>query len=417
MQVEFTHRVLDCGVELGVASMPNRRAVAAEMRMIGGCASDPADKLGLAHLVEETLDKGTETYDGRQLQDEFDRIGCSHSSWCGREAMGFTALSLPEHFERSVELHAEMLRRPTFPEDACQIAIELARQDLLTLEDEPQSLVDKLIARQAYGPILGRHVSGEKETLATITRSDFHDYWQRQYCAGRLLVSIAGPIDAQKAADTIERYCAGFGDSEVMDRTGGRVEFSAVQTHHHRDTEQEQIAVAIPGVAITENDCPTQRILIGVLSGGMSSRLFTEVREKQGLVYWVGAWPEYPRNAGMMFVGASTTPQRCAQTYETVMRELKRVGTDVTDEEIERALTGITVRSEIRNDMTRSVCSQLGDDLFHFRRPVPWEEKLAKLSAVTVDDVKRFCATYLRDNQLSVVTLGPAELGACTANA
>jgi predicted Zn-dependent peptidase len=146
----------------------------------------------------------------------------------------------------------------------------------------------------------------------------------------------------------------------------------------------------------------------------MSARLFTEVREKQGLVYWVGAWNDNPRGAGMIFLGASTTPQRCDKTYETLIRELKRVGEDVTEEEIQRALAGIEVRADIRADVTRSQCAEQADDLIHYGRPVPWEEKLAKLQAVTVDDVKQYAAKYLTEDKLSVVTLGPRGLEAST---
>jgi predicted Zn-dependent peptidase len=149
----------------------------------------------------------------------------------------------------------------------------------------------------------------------------------------------------------------------------------------------------------------------------MSARLFTEVREKQGLVYWVGAWTENPWKSGMVLVGAAAMLEHCAQVYDTLLRELERVGQDVTAEEVERALTGIAVRADIRAAITRVQCNEQADDLFHYGRPVPWEEKLARLQAVTADDVRDYCGRHMANGGMSVVFLGPHPLAADGAEA
>ena len=407
---ETMHKFLDCGAELAVCHMPDRRAQAIQIRMIAGFAHEPPDRLGVAHLTQQTADKGTNAYDGRALHDAFDAIGASHSSWCGREAAGFTALCLPEYTERTIELHAEMLRRPVFADEACDVAVELARQDLLVLEDDPQALADKLIARQAYGPVLGRHVGGEQDTLESMSADDIRRFFRENYSAQRMQVSVVGPVPPDRVAGWFEQYFEGFGAGEPAGREHLAVRFDATMTHHDKTTEQEQIVLALPGVAVADDAYPAQRILLGVLSGSMSSRLFTEVREKRGLVYWVSAWSEHPRGAGMIFVGASTTPQRCDETYQTILAELSRVGDDVSADEVERALTGIAVRADIRGDITRALCTQQADDLTHRGRPVPWSEKLAQLEAVTVADVRGFCKAHLLMDQVSTVTLGPGAL-------
>jgi predicted Zn-dependent peptidase len=414
------HTHLDCGIELAVLTLPDRRAVATEIRVLAGTADEPEDKLGVAHLVEQTLDKGTRQFEGRALGDAFDEIGASRGSWSGREATAFNCMCLPEYFDRSIELHAEFLRYPVFPEDSCDVALELSRQELLALEDDPQALVDKRIGRQAYGPVLGRHYAGEAETLDGITRQHMLDFWSANYGSGRILMSVAGPLGIDQVAPVVERSFTGFGPPEQSHREGFEIEFDATTRHHPKETEQEQISIAFRGVPITDREHATERVLIGVLSGGMSARLFTEVRERQGLAYWVGAWHEHPRNAGMIFVGASTTPDRCHQTYDTLLRELDRVKDDVTQEEIDRALTGIMVRADIRSDVTRARCAEQADDLMHYGRPVPWEQKRARLQAVTVEDVKRYCATRGPRLPRSVVTLGPRNLdnntgGDCTS--
>ncbi len=405
-----THHQLDNGIELVLLQLPNRHAAAMEIRVIAGSVNESEEKLGLARLTQQTLDKGTSNYSGKELSDAFDEIGCGRSSWSGREITCYSSLCLPEFLTRNIELHAEFIRNPVFPDESCQVAIQLAKQELLALEDDAHGLADKLLCRQAFGPILGRHSSGENETLDRISRDDFVSFWKNNYCTGRMQVSVAGPVDDSSIIEALEKAFAGFKPTERTHRSSSAVEFTARKSHRQKDTEQEQIALAIPGVAVNHQDYATEQVLLGILSGGMSARLFTEIREKQGLVYWVGAWHDNPRGSGMLFAGASTTPERCDKTYETLIRELKRVGQDVTQEELDRARAGIEVRAGIRSDITKARCSEQADDLLHYFRPVPWEEKFARIRAVTVRDIERYCEQYINDSEFSVVTLGPRPL-------
>ena len=408
------HRTLDCGIELVGAHLPARRAMAAELRFLAGISDEPDDQLGVAHLISETVDKGTERRSGRELLDAFDALGASHGSWVGRECSGYHLLCLPEFFDQAVSLHAEFLRTPTFPEEACEVAVELARQEITALDDNPHALLDKLLGVRGYGRLLGRHALGERETLDRIGREDIRRQWEATYHAGRMLVVAAGPLEPQVVVQTFERCFEGFGAAEFAGRQSKAIDFAAGNWHYPKDTEQEHIGLCFAGVPIDDDDYPIERVILGALSGGMSGRLFTEVREKQGLVYWISAWHEHPRGAGMIFVGASTTPGRCDRTYETLLCEVDRLGNDLTADELARAKAGILVRSEMAADVTRSRCGELINDLFHFGRPMSRQEKIDRVQAVTVDNVRRYLAAHPRE-ALCVVTLGPRELSTSAA--
>jgi predicted Zn-dependent peptidase len=405
------HDFLPCGLEYGVAPLPRRHIVTFEIRVLAGAACEPEDKLGLARLVVETIDKSSRHRTGRELSDAFDAIGASRRCGSGRETTTFACTVLPEHFEQAVALHAELLREPTFPADVFEANVELARQELLALEDDAQSLADKLLSRRAYGPLLGRHPLGESETLSRITRMDLEQYWRRFFGAGRVVAAVAGAIEPHRVADILQRQFTGFGSSERLGREPYTLSFSPGTEHHPKELEQEQIGICWPGVGVTHDDFPTQQVMLGILSGGMSARLFTEVREKQGLVYWVNAWQEAPRGAGMIFLGASTTPDRCDRTFETLLSEVDRLAETIESEELERAVTGILAQLETRGDTTRSRCTELLNDLFFFGRPIPEEEKIAKVKAVTIDAIRGYLKTYPRD-RLCVVTLGPRPIDA-----
>lgn len=415
---KYEHLRLGSGVELAAMPLDGRRTVAYEIRILAGIADEPEDLGGLARIVEETITKGTEQRSAQDLTDAFDALGAQVGSGVGRESLVFRCSCLPEYLEHALGLHAEMLRTPTFPEEYCEVAVELAEQELLSLEDEPGELARKLIAPHAYGPRLGRHELGSTESLKRIKREQIVEFWKRNFAAGRIQICVGGAVDFQKTAARIDQLFTGFGDGrdnasfhrQDESATPGRsAEFTPGRHHHHKDLEQEHILICWPGVAVRDDAYPVERIALGVLGEGMSSRLFTEVREKQGLVYWVGAWDEHPRSGGRLFMGASTMPARCDQTYRTLLREVDRLEEDVTAEEIERAKISIIAKTQTHGDITRARVSELSSDLYFHGRPVSIAEKNAKLSAVTVEDVRRYLRNHPRD-RLCVLTLGPRPL-------
>ncbi|MCK6484141.1 MAG: insulinase family protein [Phycisphaerae bacterium] len=408
---EFFHQRLSNGVELAIERLPGRRTVACDIRMLTGLVDEPDELLGLAHITEQTISKGTAEHSGQALSDAFDAMGIQHASWVGRESFGFRYLCLPEYVGPAFDLHAEMLRLPSFPDESCQVAVALAGQELTALEDEPDELARRELARQAYGSRLGRHALGNARTLRSITRDHVSEFWRTHFGAARLQVVLAGPLEPSRVVDQLERSFAGFGNPPDDGRLPRPIEFSPVRTHRHKELEQEQIHMCWPGVPVQSDEFAVERVLLAILSEGMSSRLFVEVREKLGLVYWVGAWHEHPRSGGMIFVGASTTPQRCDETFGVLLREVDRLAEDITEDELRRAKRGLIARTETHGDITRAHAAELASDLFYFGRPRPMAAKIAQIEAVTADDVRGYLSRHPRD-RLSVVTLGPRELKA-----
>ena len=407
----YHHRRLDCGVEFGALVLGGRRTTSFQIRMLTGLVDEPDDRLGLAGIVEGTISKGTEKRSAQDLSDAFDAIGAQAGSGVGRESIVFRCNCLPEYVDEALALHAEMLRTPTFPTEFCDVAVDLGRQELAALEDDPGELSQKLISSHAYGARLGRHELGTRECLDRITREDVVGFWRDNFTAKRMQVTIGGAVDAERFEARVEAHFAGFGRQNGNARSRVAVEFSPGVRHHDKKLEQEHILMCWPGVRVTHEDYPIERVILEILGGGMSSRLFTEVREKQGLVYWVGAWNEHPGGSGMFFLGASTTPARCDQTAKTLLREVERLAEDVNEEELSRAKVCIIAKTKTHGDITRARVSELSRDLFHFGRPVPTSEKNEKVSAVTIAGIRRYLSEHGRE-ALCVQTLGPRALEA-----
>lgn len=406
---DLFYRELACGVDFAADVLPDRSTVAMSFRLLTGAADDPETQSGLSSIVEHTLNKGTAHFDGRGLADAFDASGIQWGSSTGRQSTLIRVLCLPEFVDRAIELVTEMVCRPTFPDEAVSVAVELAQQDLKQLEDDPGDLVRVMIQRMTLGPQLGRHPGGDPESLSRITPQSVRDHWRGNYHAGRMQVSVAGAVDVERIAAALERQFGGLGDSHRSGRAPIAVQFTPQRRHRAKELKQEYIAISMVGTPRDHADFAIEQVLIGVLSGGMSGRLFTEVREKQGLVYWVGAWHEQPRGIGVIHLGASTTPERCDRTFQTLMREIERLGEDLTAEETERAKNQIIAHWKTEDDLTRARAGSLSDDLFYFGRPVGLAPRIDAIQRVTLDAVVQH-ARRLRRDELCVATLGTQPL-------
>jgi predicted Zn-dependent peptidase len=160
-EADFMHGLLDSGVELAIDRLPQRRTAAMSFRMLTGVADDPPELTGIASIVERTLSKGTQNYSGRELADAFDALGAEWGGISGRQSTLLRVVCLPEFVLEVVDLVTEMLCRPTFPEDACEVAVQLAQEELRHMEDDPHELLRNDIQRLTLGPVYGRNPGGE----------------------------------------------------------------------------------------------------------------------------------------------------------------------------------------------------------------------------------------------------------------
>ena len=404
----ISEEILPCGVEVLSEIMPGYHTATVMIRLTGGLVSEPPDQLGLAYVTEQAVDKGTSRQDARTLANAFDAIGAHYSVHTGLESWVFVVSALPEFIGQAASLLGEIICEPLFPDEIVNTAVNLTTQELTALEDSAQAVLRREMARQAYGEVLGRHRLGRRETLSAITPDRVRSHWKGRLSRKALTIALAGNCNKADVLSALDQALARAPDGPApkMERPFA---FEGKRTHLAKELEQTQIGVSFPGVPYGGRDYLIEKTIIEILSGGMGARLFTEVREKQGLVYWVGAWHEQPRALGMIHIGAATTPERCHRTLDTLLHEVNRLEHDLTEDELQRAKTGILAEKTTTGASVHQRAGELLRDHFHLGKAVPASERVSMVKSITIEDIKQHLSTHPRE-QLSIVTVGPRPI-------
>jgi len=400
--------VLNSGLRFVGERMDHSQGVALAIRIAAGAKDDPANKFGLAHLAKELLFKGTKKHDARKLSDAIDFIGLRHNEYTATESTVMQLRFLPEHTEKALSLLREVLTLPSFPQKECDTAKTQSIQELKHLEDDAFSKVFVILKELFFGSQWGHPDLGSETSVPEISRADIQGFWQGHYIPRGTVVAAAGKFDPSVMSKELETLFNPGGDAWPIE-TPPVLPSTHIRQHHFKDSQQTQIAMAFPGVPHSHPDYYILRTAVGVLAGGMSGRLFTEVREKRALVYSVGAHTVSLRNLGGIYAYAGTTTPRAKETLDVIKNELARLGDGVTHEEIERAKVGLKAHMLMDQESTYSRAREMVDDVFFEGRIIPLSEVIGRINSVTVEQVKEYWKAHPYD-PYTLVTLGREAL-------
>ena len=403
-----TDSTLSSGLRFVGERIERSEGVAVAIRVPAGSKDDPANKFGLANLVKETLFKGTKKRNARALSDAFDYYGIRHSEYTGTESTMLQMRFLPEHLNEAFALLRDVLSIPSFPEKECQTARIQAVQELKHLDDDPLSKVFVILKELYFGSQWGHPDLGAESSVAEISRADILGFWRGHFIPAGTVAAAAGKFDPDAVAKNLETLFSNSAPAWPLENPPPPAT-THLRKHEFKDSEQTQIALAFPGVAHNDPQYYVARTAVGVLAGGMSGRLFTEVREKRALVYSVGAYAVSLRNIGAIYAYAGTTAPRAKETLQVLKAELARLGQDVTQEEIDRARIGLKAHLLMDQESTSSRAREILDDVYYEGRIIPLSEVVDKINAVTVDQVKEYWTSHPYE-PYALVTLGREPL-------
>ena len=409
MASRYFQHVYPGGLTLLCEAMSGVQSVAMTLLLPAGAAGDPADARGAATVLSDLVLRGAGRRNSRQLIDHFDSLGLQRGSGVGTYHVHFSCSGLGPKVIAALDAYADVVRRPKLPANGFEAARDLALQSLAGVSDEPRQKLIIALREYFFPAPLGRNPMGVTKDLEKLTLDRCKSEFGRRYCGGDAILALAGNIDFDQIQGEVGRL---FGDFNGMAPKTAIQPPPPVTTHFElQESEQTHIGIAYRSIPATDPNYYVLRVAMEVLGGGMSGRLFTELREKRGLVYNVWAGYSGMKDAGAILGYAGTSNTRAQATLDCFTEELHRLSLGVTAAEVQRARTGLKANTIMESESTGSRAGGLAHDFFMLGRVRTLEEIEAAIDQVTVDRVNAFLAAH-KAGPFTVVILGPKLLTA-----
>jgi predicted Zn-dependent peptidase len=368
---------------------------------------------GVSHFLEHMLFKGTEKRpDPMMISQEIEGVGGILNAATGRESTNYWCKVPSTHFELAYDVLADILCNSVIDEAELTKERSVIFEEIRSINDSPEDLVHEVIDEVVWGDDrgVGRSIAGSEETVGAIDREAMVDFWRRNYRPDRLVVAAGGDISHEQAVELTERY---FGQ---LNPNGEADEFEFTETDQaesrvrllERETEQAHLCVAMPALPYSTERRYVQGTIEAVLSSGMSSRLFQEIREKRGLVYSVYGYFRPYADCGQGVIYAGTDLDRVQETIGAIVEELRKLKDEpVPADELQRTKDLRKGRLLMGLEDSRSVASWVGRQELTYGEIRTPEEVMAKIEEVKVTDVQELAQEIFRTDRLSLALVGP----------
>ena len=398
---------LDNGLTVVVETMPWLSSASMNFSFPLGTIGDPVGQEGSSVVLYDWLERGAGDLNSVELANAFNDLGLRRGGGVSKETMSFSASMLVDAFPETVALHADVLRRPKLVAEEFEPSRQLALQELASLDDDPPTQMFLALAKGFFSSEHGRSSYGSQEGLEALSAESVVSDFQNRMSPNGMIVSVAGGLTFDEVIEAIQLH---FGDWQ-----GPEVNVPAASVHEakyvHIASESSQTHIGLAFQSISPNDPQRykENMALNVLSGGMASRLFSEVREKRGLVYSVSAFRRTVKDFGYTMAYAGTTPERADETLKVLLAELDRLHEGVTSEELERARTGVLSSLVMQGESSGARAGSSARSTYLLGKPNSLDEVKAVIDAITLKDVNEYLASKDRP-KATIMSLGQQEL-------
>ena len=400
------------GLRVLTAPLPAAQSVTVAMMLAAGSRYETPDTNGIAHFAEHMFFKGTENRPtSRDIAGEVDSIGGEFNAFTGKEYTGYYVRCAAEHRDVALDVLVDMLRHSKFEPEEIEREKGVIIEEMNMYFDTPRDYIGGVYEELLYGDQpLGWDIIGRKETVRAATRETFMDYLDHWYKPERWVVGVGGKIEGDVRAE-VERLLGDLEPAPTGKPERARVPLNGDRVRvHHKTSDQAHICIGVYSYPLEHPDRYALQLLATLLGGGMSSRLFIEVRERRGLAYYVFGTNHSYTDTGSLYAQAGVDINRIDEAVTTVVSELKRVADEsVPSDELEKA------RNFAKGRFVLQLESPHGLLMYGLRREtlegraVEPSEILAALDAVTLDDVQRVAGDLLDEERLKLAVIGPFD--------
>jgi predicted Zn-dependent peptidase len=362
---------------------------------------------GVAHLLEHMAFKGTESRSARDIAVEIEAVGGVLNAYTSREHTAYYARVLAGDVPLAMDILADILQRSTLAEEELSRERTVVLQEIGQAEDTPDDIVFDYFQETAYpNQALGRPVLGTANTVASMQREAIRGYLQQHYSGERMVLAAAGRVDHAALVAEAERLFTALPRSNAEPAEAAR--YVGGERREVRDLEQVHLIMGFNGIGYRDDDYYAATVYSTLLGGGMSSRLFQEVRERRGLVYSIYTFAAPYSDGGLLGIYAGTGVDQLKELIPVVCEEIRRTPATLDKAEIDRARAQLKAGILMARESSSSRCEQLAQQLLIFGRPQSMEEIIAKVEAVDAQAIARV-AQRTATAPLTLTTLGPVD--------
>lgn len=399
---------LSNGMRIVTEEMPHVRSISFGVWVKTGSRNEENKLNGISHFIEHMIFKGSENRTAKQVADEMDAIGGQINAYTTKEYTCYYIRVLDNHLETGLDILSDILINPKFEEDEIQKECNVITEEILMYEDSPEDFVYENLEKGIFtNNPLGNPISGDAATIKTFTRKTFMDYYKHYYHPQNIVISAAGGFKTKELLETVDKY---FGqlmrnfDYPVPSLT---CSYSKTVVKKEKDIEQVHLCLGFPGIPLGDDDAHVMAVFNTIFGGGMSSRLFQNIREQHGLTYSIYSHNISYLGCGVYAIYAALNPGLVPSAMDMIEAEIKRLNTEpIENEQVAKTKEQLKSNYIMGLESTISRMSALGRSSLMLERILTPEEVFEKVDRVTTKDIHRITADIFAPDKMSIAMVG-----------
>ncbi len=400
------------GLRILTCTMPQTYSISLAIFLGAGSRYEPPEEAGISHIIEHMCFKGTpKRPTAKEITEAIEGVGGLLNASTDHEMTVYWCKVARPHFNIAVDVVLDMLRNAKFDPEDMEKERKVILEELNMINDSPQSQVDLLIDEVIWpNQPLGRDIGGTRETVNAITRNQVMDYMHSQYGPANAVISVAGNISHEEAVETLSSYLMDWTPNTPRSiyptqdgQDGPRLKVGK------RKTEQTHVSLGVRGLSLTDPDRYALDLLGVILGEGMSSRLFQELREKQGIAYDVHSYVHHFLDSGAFIVYAGVEHSKTKGAIQSILEELGKLREGVLEEELTKARELSKGRLLLRMEDSRAVTGWMGAQELLLSEVKSVNEVVAALEGITTEDLQRIARRLVVGDKLNLAVVGPVR--------
>ena len=394
------------GLKVATRAMPQAQSLSVGIWVNAGARDERDDETGIAHMLEHMAFKGTKRRSARDIATEVENVGGYMNAHTSREETAYYLRLLPEHLDMGIDILADILTEPTMPDEEVERERGVIIQEIGQSQDMPDDIVFDMFAKASYGAhTLGRPILGSIDSVSGFSRDNLRGFMDRHYGAGQMLVTASGAVDHDDFTRRVEARLGGLATARNVSRTtpqwqGGR----HVET---RDLEQTHLVIGLPSFGARDDRRYALMLLSTLFGGGMSSRLFQEVREKRGLCYSVFSFAGMYSDSGHFGVYAGTSAATVNEMLAVTAEQLTDLAGGVEADELDRAKAQLRASLVMSRESVSGCGDSLARQIMLFGAPQDDSELLGRIADIDAAAVRQVAADLIDGGMPAITAIGP----------